>query len=106
MPGYLGKMPPALDDKGEPLLDEYGEPYCVGDRVKPLHSVFLLVSFVFDGKSYYRYRWRIFITGMINVVVNILFERVVIKWLEWKFDRRFKEKRAQNLKITTETHKA
>ena len=82
MPGYIEKMPPALDEKGIALVDEEGVPFCVGDRMKPLHSAFLLVSFMFDGKSYFRYRWRLFITGMINIIVNFSFERIAIKRIE------------------------
>lgn len=99
--GYLGKMPES------DLIDETtGEPYCVGDKMKPLHNVFLLVSFMFEGRSYYRYRWRIFIAAMINSVINFSFERIAISKLEVAFDRRFKNKRASNLKAITESHRA
>ena len=68
VPGYLGKLPPSTD------IDEAtGEPYCVGDNMKPMHKVFFLMSFVSEGKSYYRYRWRIFIAGWINSIVNFSF---------------------------------
>ena len=97
VPGYLGKFPPS-----DVLDEETGEPYCVGDKMKPMHNFFLLVSFVYEENSYYRYRWRIFIAGMINSVVNFAFERIAVSRLEQAFDRRFKNKRAENLRLTTE----
>jgi len=72
--------------------------------MKPFHVFFLICSFVFNEKSYFRYRWTIFITGVINFVVNFGFERIVIRWLENVFDRRFKNKRALELKEETESH--
>ena len=101
IPGYVGKLPPS-----DAIDESTGEPYCVGDDMKPMHNFFLLVSFVYEGKSYYRYRWRIFIAGLINSVVNFAFERIAISRLEQAFDRRFKNKRAENLRLTTEAHKA
>ena len=100
MPGYLGKFPPS-----DVIDEETGEPYCVGDMMKSMHNVFLLVSFVYDNKSYYRYRWRIFIASMINVVVNFAIERLAISRLEQVFDRRFKNSRAEKLRVTTEAHR-
>ena len=44
VPGYLGKLPPNSD-----IDEETGEPYCVGDDMKPMHNFFLLVSFVYEG---------------------------------------------------------
>jgi len=97
--GYLGKMPDVIDETT-------GKPYCGGDKMKPLHNAFLLVSFMYDNSSYYRYRWRIFIAAMINSVVNFSFERIAISKLEVAFDRRFKNKRASNLRAITESHRA
>lgn len=101
VPGYLGKYPPSGD-----IDEETGEPYCVGDKMKPIFMFFLLTSFVYEEKSYYRYRWRIFIAALINSIVNFAFERLVISFIEKAFDRRFKNKRAENLRVTTENYKA
>lgn len=44
VPGYLGKLPPSTD-----IDEETGEPYCVGDKMKPFHSAFFIMSFVYEG---------------------------------------------------------
>lgn len=100
VPGYLGKMPP-----GDEIDEETGEPYCIGDKMRPMHNFFLLVSFVYEGTSYYWYRWRIFIAALINSIVNFSFERIAITRLEKAFDRRFKNKRAENLRETSEYYR-
>ena len=97
VPSYLGTLPPTTDI--DPITEET---FCVGDVMKPMANFFLLESFVYLGKSYYRYRWRIFIASLINSVINFSFERVVISWCENRFDRRFKDNRAEKLKTTTE----
>lgn len=97
LPSYLGTLPETTDI--DPITEET---FCVGDVMKPMATFFLLESFVYKGVSYYRYRWRIFIASLINSVVNFSFERVVISWCETRFDRRFKDNRAEKLKTTTE----